>query len=202
MARKMSIADKQRVIELEKRERWAITKIVEILNARGKYIYSAYLTTIDSDCPYDALITVKDFDCNILQTFMVEMKNRSNDWQDDGFVFEQKKYKDLLKARENVEYELQRPITILYWNSTPSKYTYMWNVDSLKLTKAVKKKMNKETFAAEKREVNKNTFLLQPKDATAFNWKYNEESYLNDTQPKIIVKTINQQPEKYTVSLF
>jgi len=200
--RKMTIEDKKRVIELEKRERWAIKEIITILNAKGNYKYDIYLSTIDSDCPWDCILTVKDLNNNILETFMVEMKNRSNDWSDTGFVFEKKKYNDLLKARTNVQFELQRPITIMYWNTTPTKFTYIWNIDSLTLGKSKRKAMKKETFAENNQEVNKNVFLLDVNDATKFNWKYDENKYLDSLPKPIEFKTNNIEKEKYIASIF
>lgn len=198
----MTIEDKQRVIELEKRERWAIKEIVTILNAKNIYKYDIYLSTIDSDCPWDCILTVKDFSDNILETFMIEMKNRSNDWSDNGFVFEKKKYNDLLKAKKSVEFELRRPITIMYWNTTPSKYTYMWNIESLTLGKSKRKAMKKETFAENNQEVNKNIFLLDINDATKFNWKFDENKYLNSLPKLIEFKSNYKEIKKTTCSIF
>ncbi len=200
MARTMTSNDKQRVIELEKRERYILKEIITRLNATEKYKYTGYMSTIDTDCPYDCILRVYDLITNeLVETFMIELKNRTNTWED--FFFEKKKYNALIKAQKSLTIELGRTPKMMYWCVTDSK-TYMFDIESIQLGKLKKQEMNKETFADLRQKVNKQIYLLNIQDAQKFNYGYSEQKYLESIKPVTEYKTQYNKPTTTTASIF
>lgn len=195
MARKMTIEEKRRVIEFEKRERYSLTCIVdELKNKNPELDYNLYLSPIDSDCPYDGLLTIRNNKQEILNTFLIEMKNRSCLYS--KMFMEKKKLNGLKKSQLSIKMELNRTADILYINTT-DKYTMIFPINEMELGKSTRETMSSESFSNVNVKRNKLVYSLKLKDAIKIKFRFLEEEYKKSIEPIKVV--IENKPKTYSI---
>ena len=117
---------------------------------------------------YDYVLWSK---ANLYKRFIVEIKIRSEAY--DNYVYETKKHKDLMKVK-NLSPD---DIGILYINSTPNG-TYIWNIDKIiDNYKPIVKEMNIATMASRTDKEDKKVYMLDPKDATHYQFHFDEKQF-------------------------
>ncbi len=190
MARSMTVQDKEAFLELERRERFALRKVMTFLNARDRHVYELHATQLDSDASYDAILFIKDKNDNVLQKYVVEVKNRSNSW--DDLIYEHAKHVKLTKiAKANEGYD------ILYINISPEG-TYMFPISEMTLPKMTRMRMKHESFAKIQKDRDKRVYLLPRAEAIHIPVAFSEYEYQETTKPK----PINPKYKRKIASLF
>lgn len=199
MARKMTIQEKQRVIEFEKRERYCLTQIFNALKEKNPHLkYSMYMTPIDSEISYDAILTIKNFKDEVIKTFIIEAKNRTNIYS--KMFLEKKKMNGLKKVRPDIEMELGVKCELLYFNFTP-KCTFIFSIDEMELGKCTREEMSSESFSDVNVKRNKLVYSLPLKEAFKMKFKYDELAYLKSIEP-VKIAPIETTKQVKTYSLF
>jgi hypothetical protein len=119
------------------------------------------------DDVYDVLIS-KHNDGSIYKRYIIELKIRDGDFDNEGYVYETKKHNSLMKIK-NLDPNLNE---IIYINFTPNG-TYVWFIDKIiDNYQSIKKEMNKATMESRTNKNNKWTYLLLPKNAKKYEYRW------------------------------
>lgn len=186
-------------MEINKFEEAAIKERIAFKNLRE--LYNLFNT---EDClitinPYDGmesydLIIQYHKNGTIIKRLIIELKIRSlsgmslQDARDNGWIFEDKKYKSLKKA---ADLDPDKNV-MLYICFTPDG-TYIWNITKLQSDfKKHKKVMNKATMSSTDNKINKTVYLLDPKLAHKhYEYRWDDAQYQKEKQLEIINKQRN-----------
>lgn len=199
MGRRMTVQEKLRVIEFEKRERYCLKEILDSMKLKNpNYKYSMYLSPIDSDTPYDAILTIKNEDDVIIKTYIIEVKNRTRLYV--NMYLEKKKLNALKKVQNSLELELGRKCELLYINIS-EHCTFIFSLDEMELGKCTRESMSSESFSDINVKRNKLVYSLPLKEAIKIKFKYNEEDYLRSIEP-VKIAPVEKTKEIKTYSLF
>lgn len=196
---KQTIAEKKRQIEFEKRERYCLTQILLALKEKNpEYKYSMYLSPIDSKTPYDAILTIRNLKEEVIKTYIIEAKNRSNIYKE--MYLEKSKLNGLTNIKPNLELELDRKCELIYMNFTPV-CTFIFSLDEMELGKSKRALMAHESFADEVTQRNKLVYSLPLTEAIKMKFKYDEMQYLKSIEP-VKVAPIEVTQKVKTASIF
>lgn len=199
MKKQQSLAEKQRQIEFEKRERYCLTQIVNVLREKNpNFNYTMYLSPIDSLTAYDAILTIRNEKDEVLKTYIIEVKNRTNHYK---FMYmEKRKLNGLRKAQESLKIELGRECELLYINIT-DKCTFIFSIDEMELGKCTRELMASESFADNVTQRNKMVYSLPLTEAIKMKFKYDELIYLKSIEP-VKIAPITETKKIKTASIF
>ena len=128
---------------------------------------------------YDVLIS-KHNDGSIYKRYIIELKVRDEDYDEEGYVYETKKHRDLMDIK-NLDPDNNE---ILYINFTPNG-TYIWFIDKIIANyKPIRKKMNKATMNSRTDKSDKGTYLLLPKDAKKYEYRWDMRQFNEEIEAK------------------
>ena len=199
MARKMTVQEKSRVIEFEKRERYALIQILNSMKTKNPdYNYTMYLSPIDSDTAYDAILTIRNRKDEVIKTYVIEAKNRSNIYSE--MFLEKAKMNALNNIKPSLEMELGRPCELIYMNFT-SKCTFVFSLEEMEIGKSKRVAMSSESFSDVNVKRNKLVYSLPLKEAIKMKFKYDEQEYLKSIEP-VKVASITETKQIKTASIF
>lgn len=181
-------------VQYEERERYVFKQLLDtyIRNKHPEYTYECHISNINTGCPYDTLLFIRDKDDNIVKKYFVEIKVRSVDYGDKYFL-EQRKLNSLKKEQKfHNDYEL------LYVQFTP-KRTLIFPLSEMIENKSLGKRkiemMNAYTFADTQNKRNKMIYELDENDAIELKYAYSDEEFdkwyksRNEIKQPVIKKT-------------
>lgn len=159
------------------KERLAFKNFLTLYNLFPEENHLISQTPYDgSDC-YDFMIQ-KHSDGTIQRRIIIEVKIRQIDGSikdmanRDGWVFEKKKYDDLVKIRS-----LDPELNMIFYINFTQDGTLIWNINQLekegKLDNHSQKEMKKATMGGNDTR-DKDTYLLLPEWGRLFNYKFDE----------------------------
>lgn len=197
--KQISDSERRRRIEYEKRERYCLTQIFNALKEKNPHLkYSMYMSPIDIETAYDAILTIKNEKDEVIKTFILEAKNRTSIYS--KMYYEKKKHNGLVKTKANIKLELDRDAEILYINFT-KQCTFIFAIDEMELGKSTRELMTDESFADEIGQRNKLVYSLPLKEAFKMKFKYDEQEYLKSIEP-VKIAPITETKQIKTYSLF
>lgn len=139
-------------------------------------------TPYDGDDRYDILIQ-KHHDGSIQRRMLIEIKIRSitgkikDDANRDGWIFEKKKYDDLVKIRD-----IDQKLNMIFYINFTEDGTLIWNINNLeregKLDTHIQKEMKKATMGGNDTK-DKQTYLLLPEWGKLFTYKFDELQWIS-----------------------
>ena len=155
-----------------RKERWAIRKLMQLLNCNDKYTYKFFATPDDECVGYEGLIYVHNkLTDTILDLYIIEAKVRDENVKQDELFYEQKKHNTLKKIKANlIKQGTNFDPKILYVNFCYDG-THLFFIDDLiyagTMPKLKRIAMNKVTVMSTEDKITKGVYLLN-KDLAVF----------------------------------
>jgi hypothetical protein len=160
-------------------ERIAFRNFIKLYNLFQGEGYDIDIRPYEGQDVYDVLVS-KHNDGSIYKRYIIELKIRDKDFDNEGYVYETKKHKSLTNIK-NLDPDNNE---ILYINFTPNG-TYIWFIDRIIGNyQSIKKEMNKATMNSRSDKSNKTTYLLLPKDAKHYQYRWDIKQFNADVEAK------------------
>jgi len=191
-----------------KRERYAIRKLIQLLNCNDKYSYDFIPTATDKKIGYEGLIYVRNkITDTLLDLYIIEAKVREPNVTQDKLYYEVKKHNTLKKIRVEKLKEGTSFYPKLLYVQFCFDGTHMFFIDDIiedgNMPKISKIKMNAVTVASRTNKENKSVYNLEKQLAVYKKYIYNENDYADYLKKEVkqAVTEINEI-KKTTYSIF
>jgi hypothetical protein len=167
-----------------KKERYAIRKLMQLLNCNDKYIYEFFATPDDECVGYEGIIYVKNkLTEKILDLYIIEAKVRDHSVKQAELFYEQKKHNTLKKVKANlIKQGTSFDPKIIYINFCYDG-THMFFIDDIifagLMPKMQRIPMNKVTVMSTEKKVTKGVYLLNKDLAVSKDFIFNPVEYAN-----------------------
>jgi hypothetical protein len=189
-------------------ERYAIRKLMQLINCNDKYIFEFFATPDDKKIGYEGLIYVKDkLTNNLLDLYIIEAKVRNTNVTQDELFYEVKKHNTLKKVKQEKLKEGTRFNPKIIYVQFCFDGTHMFFIDDIiesgQMPKITKRKMNAVTVASKDIKENKSVYNLNKSLAVFKKYVFDENEYVEylKQETKQTIKEINEI-KKTTYSIF
>jgi hypothetical protein len=146
-------------------------------------------------CTFDAILTHRFTGMVLLFEFKIRLNDKFyTEYDTNGYFLSHSKYMSLIKRKNEIEKIITGKTVKVYYVNFLSTKTLMWRIDNMNKSeiKYSTTYQNKYTAIDTGAKVKKTHILLQSKDAQIFNYAFDQNAYIaqSNNKSKEIMKTL------------